>query len=178
MLKLGQAFPNLTLKAIVAAKAHNNMKTILSQTLTALCLTLSFSQAQAEPVQIDQLLQTSQSWNGAALPGYASGKTELRVLKFKIAPGAKTQVHMHPMNGAGYVISGELTMHSSEDTHGSFADPNQVKTITLGVGKAWTETVNTWHYGENKGKKEVEFVLVFAGQEGTPPTLSLGTFVN
>jgi len=154
------------------------MKNLVTKALVLLPLILSYGQAQADPVTIDQILETTQSWNGASLPGFASGKTAFRVLKFKIVPGAKTPIHMHPMNGAGYVISGELTMYSTDDSHGSFADEKHVKKVTLIAGNAWTETVNTWHYGENNGKKDVEFVLVFAGENGTPPTLSLGTFVK
>lgn len=129
----------------------------------------------AEPVSIKEVLKTTKSWNGVPLPGFSSGKTEFIVLTFKIAPGAKTSIHLHPSNGAGYLIAGELTMYATDDPHGSFADPKRVTETKLSPGDAWTETVNTWHYGENKGKVDVEFVLIFAGEEGTPPTLSLGT---
>ena len=73
------------------------------------------------------------------------------------------------------MISGELTMFSTEDPHGSFEDPKQIKQVRLVAGDAWAESVNTWHYGENGGKVDAEFVLIFAGQSDTPPTLSLGT---
>jgi quercetin dioxygenase-like cupin family protein len=126
-------------------------------------------------VHIKQILKTSTSWSGSPLPGFSSGKVEFRVLVFKIAPGSKTTVHVHPSNGAGYMIAGELTMFSTEDPNGSFEDPKQVRKITLKPGDAWTESVNTWHYGENKGATEVEFVLIFAGEVDVPPTLSLGT---
>lgn len=132
----------------------------------------------AEPVQIEQILKTNKSWNGAALPGFNNGQSEMKVFRYKIAPGEQTPVHLHPMNAAGYMISGELTMFSTDDPHGSFADSKQVKEIKLGAGSAWTETVNTWHYGVNKGDKDAEFVLIFAGQEDVPATLTLGTFVK
>jgi quercetin dioxygenase-like cupin family protein len=129
----------------------------------------------ADSVEISPILTTSTSWNGDPLPGLSTGTTELRVLKFKIDPGAKTTIHVHPSNGAGYMIAGELTMYTTSDPHGSFADPKTVKEIKLSPGSAWAETVNTWHYGENQGKTDVEFIVVFAGEKGTPPTLSLGT---
>jgi quercetin dioxygenase-like cupin family protein len=132
----------------------------------------------SEPVQIKEILKTSKSWSGSPLPGFNSGVTELKVLYFKIASGGKTTIHVHPLNGAGYMISGELTMYSTEDPHGSFENPKQVKSVTLKTGDAWAESVNIWHYGENKGKKEVQFVLVFSGQVDVPPTLSLGTRIQ
>jgi quercetin dioxygenase-like cupin family protein len=126
-------------------------------------------------VNIKQILKTTESWSGSPLPGFGSGVTEFRVLHFKIEPGAKTTVHVHPMNGAGYMISGELTMFSTEDPNGSFANPKQIKKIELKAGDAWAESVNIWHYGENRGKVDAEFILIFAGQLDVPPTLSLGT---
>ena len=129
-------------------------------------------------VKIKQILKTSKSWSGAPLPGFSSGKTEFKVLHFTIVPGGKTTVHVHPLNGAGYMIAGELTMYSTDDPHGSFADPTRVKKIVLKMGDAWTESVNIWHYGENTGDTEVEFVLIFAGEIDIPPTLSLGTQIQ
>jgi quercetin dioxygenase-like cupin family protein len=126
-------------------------------------------------VEIKQVLKTSKSWSGAPLPGFGSGMTEFKILFFKVPPGAKTTIHIHPMNGAGYMIAGELTMLSTEDPHGSFDNPKQVKKIKLVAGEAWAESVNTWHYGENRGDVDAEFVLIFAGQTDVPPTLSLGT---
>ena len=152
------------------------MINLKQKALVACALFVSCSQILlADPVSVKEVLKTTKSWNGATLPGFSSGTTEFKVLTFKIAPGAKTTIHIHPSNGAGYLIAGELTMYATDDPHGSFADPNRIKETKLSPGDAWTETVNTWHYGENKGKVDVEFVLIFAGEEGTPPTLSLGT---
>ena len=66
-------------------------------------------------------------------------------------------------------------MFSTDDPKGSFADPKRIKKIKLGPGDAWAESVNVWHYGENTGTSEVQFVLIFAGQIDIPPTLSLDT---
>jgi len=129
--------------------------------------------ALAEPVEITQILQSTQAWNDTPLPGFQSGQTDLRVVTFKIEPGAKTSTHLHPVNGAGYVLSGELTMYATTDTQGNFSDPKKVKKVVLRAGDAWTEAVDTWHYGENDGKTDVNFLVVFAGTTGTPSTLSL-----
>ena len=126
-------------------------------------------------VEIKQILKTSKSWSGSPLPGFGSGAAEMKVVHFKIAPGGKTTIHVHPMNGAGYILQGELVMFSTDDPHGSFDNPKHVKSIKLGKGDAWAESVNVWHYGENQGKVDVEFIVVFAGEVDIPPTLSLGT---
>ena len=129
-------------------------------------------------VHIQQVLKTTTSWSGSTLPGFSSGATEFRVMHFKIAPGGTTTVHVHPLNGAGYMIAGELTMYSTDDPNGSFENSKQIKKITLKAGDAWAESVNIWHYGENKGNTDAEFVLIFAGEVDIPPTLSLGTRIK
>ena len=146
-----------------------------SESVTRIIQLAKFLGFMSEQVQIRQILKTSSSWSGTALPGFHSGKTEFKVLLFTIAPGGKTTVHVHPLNGAGYMISGELTMFSTEDPYGSFDNPKQVKQIKLKAGEAWAESVNNWHYGQNQGAIDAEFVLIFAGQVDVPPTLSLGT---
>ena len=150
------------------------MKTLAKKSIILLSLLMAYQQSSiAASVDIDTILATQQSWNGQLLPGYNSGQPEFKIMRFKIAPGAKTPIHLHPVNGGGFVTSGELTMYATLDPKGKFTDPKQIKKITLTTGQAWTESVNTWHYGENNGDKVVEFVVVFAGQKGTPPTLSL-----
>lgn len=133
---------------------------------------LGVQSALADPVEIIQILQSTEGWTGTPLPGYGTGETDLRVVTFKIEPGAKTSVHVHPVNGAGYIISGELTMYATEDVHGDFSDPKKVKKIVLKEGEAWTEAVDTWHYGENNGEQDVTFIVIFAGTQGTPSSLS------
>nr|HAT8713840.1 cupin domain-containing protein [Legionella jordanis] len=128
---------------------------------------------KASSLEMEQLLKTTSSWNGATLPSITPGQTEFSILRFKIPPGSKTSIHLHPMNGAGYILSGELTMYATDDPHGSFADKSKVKKITLKTGQTWTETVNTWHYGENNSNKDVDLILFFVGPVKTPIGLSL-----
>jgi quercetin dioxygenase-like cupin family protein len=128
-----------------------------------------------EPVVVRSIFATTESWVGSLLPSFRPGQTQFKVIHYRLEPGGKTTIHMHPLNGAGYLLAGELTMFATEDPHGSFSNPSQVKTIRLKPGECWAEAVNVWHYGINHGKVAVEFILVFVGEEGTPPTLSLGT---
>lgn len=125
--------------------------------------------AFAAPVEINPVLKSTRTWNGISL----ANQMETSVLTYKIAPGGKTPVHVHPVNGSGYILSGELTMFATSDPHGSFSDPALIKKVTLKKGQAWNEAVNTWHYGENKSDREVTFILMFAGTKNTPITLSL-----
>ncbi len=144
------------------------IKAIVLLLILIFSTTLSF----ANPLEVHPILKTTKSWNGTTLPGFSSGQTEFTVLTFKVAPGAKTAIHLHPMNGVGYMLSGELTMYATDDPHGNFT-ASKVKKIKLKAGDSWTETVNIWHYGKNNTNKEVSFILMFVGAEKTSPTLSL-----
>ncbi len=147
------------------------MKQLTQMILILISMQLT-TQAFAKPMESHPILKTTKSWNGNMLPGFNAGQTEFTVLSFKIAPGAKTAVHLHPLNGIGYMLSGELTMYATDDPHGNFTD-KKMKKIKLKKGDSWAETVNTWHYGENNTNQDVTFILVFVGAKNTPPTLLL-----
>lgn len=125
--------------------------------------------------KIKEVLKSTTSWDGSLLSSLGVGQTEFRVIVYNLVPGARTTIHTHPMNAAGYMITGELTMYATEDPHGSFEDLERVKKIRLKPGDAWVETVNMWHYGINEGNEESEFVLIFVGHKDLPTTLSLNT---
>lgn len=130
------------------------------------------------PVQITTVLRSDEAWDKSKLPDYPSGSVEMTVNEYVLQPGAKTVVHLHPVNGSGYVIDGQLTMVLTESSTGDFSDSIQVKEITLGSGEAWNESVNKWHYGVNKGNKPVKFVVVFATGKNTNAVIPLGTDPN
>lgn len=148
---------------------------ITSHVLLPMTLTLAFITAYADdaPVTVTNKLTTQKAWSGSTIPGYTSGQPEMLVNHFRIIPGGKTPVHLHPTQGAGYMISGELTMFATTDTNGKFDDDSKVQTTTLKAGEAWGESVNQWHYGVNNGEEDAIFVIVFASEAGTPATLSL-----
>jgi quercetin dioxygenase-like cupin family protein len=142
----------------------------------ALFFIIFHEQARTQSIEVLPILTTTKSWPGSLLPGFRSGQTEFKVWKFKLEPGTSTAIHMHPLNGAGYIISGELTIYATEDPNGSFDNVRKVKKIKRVAGDSWAEPVNVWHYGVNEGKTNLEFTVVFVGEEGTPPTVTLGTY--
>lgn len=128
--------------------------------------------AAEAPITVSNKLTTDKAWSGAKLPGYTSSQPELKLSHFVIKPGAKTSVHLHPSNGAGYMISGQLTMFATTDPNGSFDDTSNVSTIELNAGESWAETVNTWHYGVNNSDEDAVFIITFASEPGVPVTMS------
>ena len=114
---------------------------------------------QASPVA-KQLVKTTQSWNGEFLPAYPQGKPEITILRISIPAGTQLDTHSHPVINAGVLISGQLTVVTTDG-----------KTLHLKAGDPIVEVVNTLHYGMNEGKVPAEIVVFYAGVVDTPITV-------
>lgn len=111
----------------------------------------------ADPIAFQELLKTSTSWDGKALPSYPRGKPEVTIVRITVQPGAAFPVHQHPMINAGLLLSGELTVTTVEN-----------QSIHLKAGDAIAEVVDTWHFGKNEGKVPAEILVFYAGTVGSP----------
>ena len=49
----------------------------------------------ASTVTSEELIRTSQSWDGAELPEYLQGRPELVAVHYEISPGKKLDWHLH-----------------------------------------------------------------------------------
>jgi quercetin dioxygenase-like cupin family protein len=112
----------------------------------------------ASPV-VRQLIKTTRSWNGLILPAYLQGQPEITILRIIIPPGTQLDTHRHPVINAGVLISGELTVVTTEG-----------KTLHLKEGDPIVEVVNRLHYGINQGKVPAEIIVFYAGVTNTPIT--------
>ena len=92
------------------------------------------------------IVDTSESWDGTALPSYPAGTPRITILRITIAPGERLAMHRHPVINAGVVLQGELTV---------VAENGLSKTFSAGSGIV--ELVNTFHYGENQGTVPAAF---------------------
>lgn len=78
----------------------------------------------------------------------------------ELAPGGQVGRHMHPVPNFVYVLEGAITIEAEGHP-----------TRTYSAGEAFTESVNTWHNGLNRGLVPVKILVVFAGEEGRPVTV-------
>jgi len=117
-----------------------------------------------DPIQVETLIKTTQSWDGESLPPYAEGQPEVTILRITIAPGTALPEHKHPFMNAGVLLRGRLLV--KKDTG---------ETLQLEAGDSLAEMVETWHYGSNNGKEPAEILVVYAGIEGQPVTVLRGT---
>jgi len=112
------------------------------------------------PPVVQELIKTTHSWDGALLPAYLQGQPEITVLRITIPAGTRLDMHHHPVINAGVLISGQLTVVTTEG-----------KTLHLEAGDPIVEVINTVHYGVNQGKVPAEIIVFYAGVVDTPVTV-------
>lgn len=124
--------------------------------LALLCAPLSaFEENSASGNQV--LLRTDASWNGAPNSPQSIAHPEVTLVRIKIPPKKSLPTHRHGMINVAYVVAGTLRVKTESG-----------KTIVLKKGDAINEVVGTWHYGENIGDDEVELLVFYVGEKGTP----------
>jgi quercetin dioxygenase-like cupin family protein len=117
--------------------------------------------AREPQIEVQQILQTTQSWDGNNYQSYPTGQPQLTVLRIKVPPNTALHWHHHPVISVGYVLSGELTLEKKETGE---------RTI-VHAGQALAETVQTTHRGFTTNEP-VELVVFYAGQVGLPITIN------
>ena len=108
-------------------------------------------------VQTTELIRTSQSWDGAELPDYLTGRPEVVAIKYEIPAGQKLGWHHHPVMNHGILVQGELTIVSLDG-----------KEKVVHEGEAVVEMVGTIHHGENRGMKPVVLYMFYLSQPDLP----------
>ena len=108
-------------------------------------------------VSSEELLRTSQSWDGADLPNYPEGKPELVAVRYEFPAGQKLGWRHHPVMNYGILVQGELTIIGQDG-----------REKTVHEGEAVVEMVGTIHHGENRGTKPVILYMFYISQEGQP----------
>jgi quercetin dioxygenase-like cupin family protein len=129
-------------------------------TLGSLCWFYSSTSqllAHDSPVKMEQLLQTTGSWEGTRYASYLRGQPQITVLKITVPPHTALAWHQHPMINAGYVLSGKITLEKK--------DTGQRQTFR--AGQALAECVNTIHRGYTTDQP-AELVVFYAGAPGVP----------
>ena len=110
----------------------------------------------AGKVEIIEIKRTAQSWDGAELPDYPTGRPELIVRRYVFPRGSRLGWHHHPVMNYGIVQQGELTIIGLDG-----------KETTVKTGEAVVEMVGTIHHGENRSDKTVVLDMFYISQPGT-----------
>lgn len=108
-------------------------------------------------VKSEELIRTSQSWDGVELPDYLQGRPELVAVKYEFPAGQKLGWHHHPVMNYGILVQGELTIIGQDG-----------KEKVVHEGEPVVEMVNTIHHGENRGDKPVILYMFYLSQKDLP----------
>ena len=118
------------------------------------------SHLKIETAKVETLLRASSSWNGIPYTHYAAGQPQLTMLKVTLRPNTALPWHTHPMPNAGYILSGDLTLH----------DRASGATQTYHAGESFAESVDTEHRGE-AGPHGAVLLITYAGVPGVPTSV-------
>ena len=113
-----------------------------------------------ETARVETLLRATSSWNGKPYTHYASGQPQLTLLKVTLRPNTALPWHTHPMPNAGYILSGDLTLH----------DRASGVTHTYHAGESFAESVDAEHRGE-AGPSGAVLLITYAGVPGMPTSI-------
>ena len=69
--------------------------------------------AREPQVNVEQVLQTTQSWDSSPYASYPTGQPQVTVLRITIPPNTALHWHRHPIISVAYVVSGHLTLENA-----------------------------------------------------------------
>jgi quercetin dioxygenase-like cupin family protein len=131
---------------------------ILSVLIGGAAPALAAQPAPIGPVglRLTPVLETTTTFSGQPIR-FPQGDNQFTAVLAEVAPGGQVGRHMHPMPLFVYMLEGTLAIEM--EGHG---------THNFSAGQGFAEVTNTWHNGRNLTDKPVRFLIVFAGQKGTP----------
>ena len=124
----------------------------------SICFPFSIkSYAHDSRIKVEQLLQTTHSWEGTPYVSYLKGRPQITILKITVPRNTSLDWHQHPMINAGYVLSGKIILEKKETRERK----------AFHAGQALAETVNTIHRGYTTDQP-TELIVFYAGAPGVP----------
>ena len=118
-------------------------------------------EANHASISVEEIVRSSKSWDGKLLVAYPQGQPEITILRIRIPAGARLDTHSHPVINAGMLMSGQLTVKTTDG-----------QVLRLKAGDPIVEVVNTLHYGINDGTVPAEIIVFYAGIVGQAITVS------
>jgi len=96
----------------------NKRYSVILTSLSLLLLTVGCSEKHTEKLspqdhdslQVQELVKTTRSWDGAGLPEYPEGQPEITILHISIPAGTRLETHSHPVINAGVLTKGEIPL--------------------------------------------------------------------
>jgi quercetin dioxygenase-like cupin family protein len=110
-----------------------------------------------QDVKVTPVMKGDTTIGGQRIEYPKTEKAEMASVIIEIQPGRESGRHMHPVPTYVHVLEGTLTVEFEDGSRQQFE-----------AGQGFLEVVNTWHNGKNLGEVPLKFLVVFAGEQGTP----------
>jgi len=130
-------------------------KTTLFLLLFFVCFTAKSQ--YSKDVLLEPILKTDTTSIGQKIIFPPADSNEVSILKVTIPPGKSTGWHKHLFPVFAYVLKGTLTVEI-KDKQPMIFNPNS----------SFSEVINTYHNGCNKGNSDVVLIAFFTGEKGKP----------
>jgi quercetin dioxygenase-like cupin family protein len=106
---------------------------------------------------VEQLMKTDTTAIGQKIVYPIFAENEITILKIIVPPGESTGWHKHLFPVFAYIIEGSLTVELENN-----------KSILLTKNSSFSEVLNTYHNGINKGTENVVLIAFYMGEKGQP----------
>lgn len=123
--------------------------------LAAIALPAQASETASASVASTPLLQATTTWAGQPLE-IPQGPVAVTAMEIRLAPGAETGWHSHPVPSMAYILDGELEI-TLEDGRKQRASK----------GQALVEVAELIHNGRNVGTEPVRLVVFYVAPPDT-----------
>jgi quercetin dioxygenase-like cupin family protein len=123
--------------------------------LTIIACSMTVKGQKHIPLIVEKLLATDTTSLGQNIVYPKFNQAEVTVQKITFPPGASTGWHKHEFPVFSYIILGELTVETEDH-----------KILRFKENTSFSESINTFHNGTNKGKTDLVVVAMYIGGKG------------
>lgn len=129
----------------------------LTLIIIAICICFAVKAQYNKGIIIEPILKTDTTSIGQKLIYPNFQNSEVTISKITLQPGQSTGWHKHTFPVFAYVLKGNLTVEL--ENH---------KTLQFSENSSFSEVIETFHNGINKGKEDVVLIAFFMGEKGKP----------
>ena len=127
----------------------------ISLTITVILICLIGKSQYNKEIIIEPILKTETTSTGQGFIYPQLQDDEITILKITIPSGKSTGWHKHEFPVFAYILKGNLTVELENNNIMQFSK-----------NSSFSEVVNTFHTGINKGKKDVVLIAFYIGEKG------------
>ena len=123
--------------------------------IIAICICFVVKAQYNKDIIVEPILKTDTTSIGQKIIYPNFQRDEVTISKITIQPGKSTGWHKHKIPVFAYVLKGTLTVELENN-----------KTMQYSENSSFSEVLNTFHNGINKGKESLVLIAFYMGEKG------------